>query len=207
MDDIILTNPQLLKYWNLVRGGNKNKLSITEVMSLGVHVRCFDVIPKGSSAFYWTDALTDVAINGNNYISFPDIVQDSLPSFQEEKGISNDSINFKVSNVTSSVRQLALGGFLKDAQVNIRLAILNPYDSTALYSMLMFTGFIDYSTAIASPNDKTNEMTIYVNSVYKKLDRQPPTIAANSVYQSYYPTDEYFSLLGQVNQDQIWRYK
>lgn len=207
MDDTILTNPQLLKYWSLVRGGNKTKLSITDVMSLGVHVRCFDVLPKGSSAFYWTDALTDVAINGNNYISFPDIVQDSLPSFQEEKGISNDSINFKVSNVTSSVRQLALGGFLKDAQVNIRLAILNPYDSTVLYSMLMFTGFIDYCTAIASPNDKTNEMTIYVNSVYKKLDRQPPTIAANSVYQSYYPTDEYFSLLGQVNQDQIWRYK
>lgn len=207
MDDTILTNPQLLKYWNLVRGGNKSKLSITDVMSLGVHVRCFDVLPKGSSAFYWTDALTDVGINGNNYISFPDIIQDSLPSFQEEKGISNDSVNFKVSNVTSSVRQLALGGFLKDAQVNIRLAILNPYDSTVLYSMLMFTGFIDYCTAIASPNDKTNEMTIYVNSVYKKLDRQPPTIAANSVYQSYYPTDEYFSLLGQVNQDQIWRYK
>jgi len=207
MDEYILTNPQLLKYWNLVRGGNKTRLSVMEVMSLGVHVRCFDVLPKGSNSFYWTDGLTNIEIEGNNYISFPDIIQDSLPSFTEEKGISNDAINFKVSNVTSSVRQLALGGFLKDAQVNIRLVILNPYDSRMLYSMLLFSGFIDYVQAVADPNYKTNEMTVHVNSVYKKLDRQPPTIAANSVYQSYYPTDEYFSLLGQVNSDQIWRYK
>ena len=52
-----------------------------------------------------------------------------------------------------------------------------------------------------------NEMTVYINSVYKKLDRQPPMIAANSVYQSYYPSDAYFSLLGQVNQNQTWKYK
>lgn len=112
-----------------------------------------------------------------------------------------------MSNVTASVRQLALGGFLKDAQVNIQLVILNPYDSTVLYSMLMFSGFIDYVQAVASPNDSKNEMTVYINSVYKKLDRQPPLLAANSVYQSYYKNDEYFSLLGQVNQDQTWRYK
>lgn len=207
MNDDILSNPNLIKYWNLVRGGNKTKLTITELMSLGVHVICFDMIPKSSSAFYWTDGLNDIILNGNTYVSFPEIIQDSLPSFNEAKGISNDSINFKVSNVNRAVRQLALGGFLKDAKVNIRLTILNPYDSTVLTSMLMFSGFIDYCQAVASPNDKKNEMTIYINSVYKKLDRQPPLIAANSVYQSYYSGDEYFSLLGQVNQDQTWRYK
>nr|DAE96767.1 MAG TPA: minor tail protein [Caudoviricetes sp.] len=207
MNEIILTNVQLLKYWNLVRGGNKTKLTITELMSLGVHVICFDVIPKGYSAFHWTDGLIDIVLNGNNYISFPDIVTDSLPSFSEQKGISNDAINMKISNVNTSVRQLALGGFLKDAQMNITLAILNPFDSTVLYSMLMFSGFIDYIQAVAEPNDMKNEMTVYINSVYKKLDRQPPMIAANSVYQSYYPSDAYFSLLGQVNQNQTWKYK
>jgi len=207
MDENILTNTQLLKYWNLVRGGNKTRLTVMEVMSLGVHVTCFDVLPKGTNGFHWTDSLIDIDLDGNKYISFPDIITGSLPSFTEEKGISNDSINFKVSNVNQSVRALVFGGKFKDAQMNITLVILNPYDSTVLYSMRMFSGFIDYVQAVADPNQKNNEMTIYVNSVYKKLDRQPPLIAANSVYQSLYKGDEYFSLLGQVNQDQIWRYK
>lgn len=207
MDENILTNKQLLRYWNLVRGGNKQRLTVMEVMSLGVHVTCFDVLPKGLNDFHWTDSLIDIDLDGNKYISFPDIITGSLPSFTEEKGISNDSINFKVSNVNQSVRALVFGGKFKDAQMNITLVILNPYDSTVLYSMRMFSGFIDYVQAVADPNQKNNEMTIYVNSVYKKLDRQPPLIAANSVYQSLYKGDEYFSLLGQVNQDQIWRYK
>lgn len=207
MDENILTNKQLLRYWNLVRGGNKQRLTVMEVMSLGVHVTCFDVLPKGTNGFHWTDSLIDIDLDGNKYISFPDIITGSLPSFTEEKGISNDSINFKISNVNQSVRALVFGGKFKDAQMNITLVILNPYDSTVLYSMRMFSGFIDYVQAVADPNQKNNEMTIYVNSVYKKLDRQPPLIAANSVYQSLYKGDEYFSLLGQVNQDQIWRYK
>lgn len=207
MDNSVLTNPDILKYWNLVRGGNKTKLTVTELMSIGVHVICYDVLPKGYNGFHWTDSLIDIQLNGNSYISFPDIITDSLPSFVEEKGISNDSINFKVSNVNASVRQLALGGFLKDAKFNIHLVILNPYDSTPIYSTLMFSGFLDYVQAVADPIDKKNEMTIYVNSVYKKLDIQPPLIAANSVYQSYYKGDEYFSLLGQVNQNQTWKYK
>ncbi|MGQ6141222.1 DUF2163 domain-containing protein, partial [Serratia sp. IR-2025] len=76
-----------------------------------------------------------------------------------------------------------------------------------LNSTLMFSGFIDYIQAEADPNAAKNEMSVYLNSVYKKLDLQPRTIAANSVYQSYYPGDEYFSLLGQVNANQSWRYK
>ncbi|MDD7993762.1 DUF2163 domain-containing protein [Kosakonia radicincitans] len=207
MNNTILSNAQLVKYWNLIRGGNKTVLTQTELMSLGVHVICFDVLPKGYSAFHWTDAFTDITWNGSNYISFPDIISDSLPSFTEQKGINNDAINFKISNVNASVRQLAFSGLLKDAQMNITMVILNPFDSSVLYSMLMFTGFIDYVQAVANPIDPKNEMTVYVNSVYKKLDRQPPTIAANSVYQSYYPGDNYFSLLGQVNQNQTWKYK
>lgn len=207
MDDSVLTNPQLLKYYALVRGVTKTRLTVMEVMSLGVNVTCFDVMPTGTNGFHWTDSLIDIALDGNQYISFPDIISGSLPSYSEEKGISNDAVNFKVSNVNTSVRALALGGFLKNAKMNIKLVILNPYDSTVLYSILMFSGFIDYVQAVADPNAPQNEMTIYVNSVYKKLDRQPALIAANSVYQSIYSGDAYFSLLGQVNQNQDWKYK
>lgn len=207
MDDSVLTNPQLLQYYALVRGVTKSRLTLMEVMSLGVNVTCFDVLPVGTNGFHWTDSLIDISLDGNQYISFPDIISGSLPSYSEAKGISNDAVNFKVSNVNTSVRALALGGFLKNAKMNIKLVILNPYDSTVLYSMLMFSGFIDYVQATADPNVPTNEMTIYVNSVYKKLDRQPSLIAANSVYQSIYSGDAYFSLLGQVNQNQDWKYK
>ncbi len=207
MNDL-LTNPELLKYWNLTRGGNKTKLTITELMSLGVHCKAIDVFPKNSiPPIFWTDGFVDLNINGTLYTSFPDLISDSFPSFTETKEINNNSISFKVSNVNDSTRTLALGGALREAKVNIYLVILNPADNTVLNTTLMFSGFIDYIQAEADPNNPKNEMTVNLNSVYKKLDLQPRTIAANSVYQSYYPGDEYFSLLGQVNANQSWRYK
>lgn len=39
--DELLTNPNLIKYFNLVKGENKTKLTITDVMMLGQHVTCF----------------------------------------------------------------------------------------------------------------------------------------------------------------------
>ncbi|EJA2553090.1 DUF2163 domain-containing protein [Serratia marcescens] len=207
MNDL-LTNPELLKYWNLTRGGNKTKLTITELMSLGVHCKAIDVFPKNSiPPIFWTDGFVDLNINGTQYTSFPDLISDSFPSFTETKEINNNSISFKVSNVNDSTRTLALGGAFREAKVNIYLVILNPADNTVLNTTLMFSGFIDYIQAEADPNNPKNEMTVNLNSVYKKLDLQPRTIAANSVYQSYYPGDEYFSLLGQVNANQSWRYK
>lgn len=207
MNDL-LTNPELLKYWNLTRGGNKTKLTITELMSLGVHCKAIDVFPKNSiPPIFWTDGFVDLNINGTQYASFPDLISDSFPSFTETREINNNSISFKVSNVNDSSRTLALGGAFREAKVNIYLVILNPADNTVLNTTLMFSGFIDFIQAEADPNNPKNEMTVNLNSVYKKLDLQPRTIAANSVYQSYYPGDEYFSLLGQVNANQSWRYK
>lgn len=205
--DALLANPVLLAYWNLTRGGNKTKLTITELMSLGVHCKCVDVFPTSLPGIHWTDSYVDINLNGTPYTSFPDLISDSFPRFNEEKGISNNSISFKVSNVNDSSRVLALSGGFRDAKVNIYLVILSPADNSVLYSSMMFSGFIDYITAEANPQDQKNEMTVNLNSVYKKLDVQPRTLAANSVHQSYNPGDNYFSLLGQVNAGQTWKYK
>lgn len=207
MDSSVLTNAQLLQYWKIVRGQTRTSLTTIEVLSIGINVTCFEVLPTGESGFYWTDALNDVSLNGHIYTSFPDIVDGSLPSVTEEKGVSNDSVNFKVSNVNDSVRALALGGYFKNAKINMTMVLLNPFNNIPLYSQLLFSGFIDYVQASADPIQKTNEMTLYINSIYKKLDVQPPLMAANSVYQSYYPGDEAMQLLGQVNSNQIWKYK
>lgn len=207
MDSSVLTNAQLLQYWKIVRGQTRTSLTTIEVLSIGINVTCFEVLPTGESGFYWTDALNDVSLNGHVYTSFPDIVDGSLPSVTEEKGVSNDSVNFKVSNVNDSVRALALGGYFKNAKINMTMVLLNPFNNTPLYSQLLFSGFIDYVQASADPIQKTNEMTLYINSIYKKLDIQPPLMAANSVYQSYYPGDEAMQLLGQVNSNQIWKYQ
>ncbi|NIG74191.1 DUF2163 domain-containing protein [Klebsiella sp. Ap-873] len=208
MDISVLTNPQLIKYWELIRGEKKTQLSITDVMSMGVHVICFDLLPRASSAIYWTDGFTPINVAGNEYQPFPDLVQDTLPSFSEEKGISNNAIDFTVSNVDNATRIMAMSGALDQAQVNITLVILNPYDSTPIYQQRMFTGFIENFECTVNPFNNTNSMKVTVNSVYKKLDVTPKTLAANSVYQSYYPNDQIMSLLGQVNKEQqVWRYK
>lgn len=103
---------------------------------------------------------------------------------------------------------MALSGQLFKAKVNIYMVVLDPYTTEPIYSSLMFTGYIDYCEAKADPMQAITEMTININSIYQKLDVQSRTLASNSVYQSYYPGDEFMSLLGQVNKaDQEWRMK
>lgn len=208
MNDSILTNPDLLKYWNLLRGETKTKLTITDLMSMAVHVTCFDLLPRSVSAIYWTDGFAPVQLNGAVYQPFPDLIQDSLPTFSEEKGISNDAIDFTVSNVDNATRIMAMSGQLDKAKFIVTLVILNPYTSAPLYQQRMFTGYIENFECTVNPFSEINEMKVTVNSVYQSLSRTPKTLAANSVYQSIYPGDEIMSLLGQVNKaDQVWRFK
>lgn len=56
-------------------------------MSIGVNVTCFDVLPKGTNRFHWTDSLIDIELDGYNYISFPYIISGLLLSYSEQKGI------------------------------------------------------------------------------------------------------------------------
>jgi len=210
MNSAIFTNPELLKYWNLTRGGHKNQLSVSEVMQLGVTVKCVDIYSvqgAGVQALHLNDGYIDLNINGNLYTSFPDLINDSFGSFSEQKDISNDSLAFKVSNVSQSFQALALSGNLKNAQVNLWLTILNPANGTVLDNSLMFSGYIDYFESVSNNDDVKNELTVYVNSIWKKLDVQQRTLAANSVHQSTHKNDEYFSLLGKINSQQTWKYK
>lgn len=206
--DAILSNPDLLKYWKLIRGDTKTKLTITEVMSISIHVTAFEVYPRTMNAIYWTDGFNPMTMDGKTYQPFPDLVQDSLPTFSEEKGMGNDTIDFTISNVDNATRIAAMSGQLDKAKVNILLVILNPFTSEVLYNQLLFSGFIENFECTVNPFSQINEMKVTVNSIYQRLDRTPKTLAANSVYQSYYPGDDFMSLLGQVNkEDQVWRYK
>ncbi|HBH5350578.1 TPA: DUF2163 domain-containing protein, partial [Escherichia coli] len=64
----VFTNPDLLEYWNLTRGGNKTKLTVTELLSLGIHVRCFDILPTSIDPIFFNDGLKDLSIGGKNYV-------------------------------------------------------------------------------------------------------------------------------------------
>jgi hypothetical protein len=212
MNSAIFTNASLLSYYNMTHGTSLTVLNLAQLMSMGVHVKCVDVYPQqglGVNAIHLTDGYVDIVANGINYTSFPDFINDSFPTFTEQKDISNDSINFKISNVNASFRTLALGGAFKAAQVNIYLTILNPANNAVLVHDLIFSGYIDYfeSTSNNSAENIQNELTVNLNSVWKKLDVQMKTTAANSVHQSTHPNDAYFSLLGIVNSGQAWKYK
>ncbi|HFS3094757.1 TPA: DUF2163 domain-containing protein, partial [Escherichia coli] len=108
--DDILSNKDLVDYFNLCRGTSKTKLTVTDLFSIGVHVRCFDVLPVAIEPIFFNDGLIDLNIAGKNYVAFPDLVTDSLPSFSEEKQIANTSVTFIVSNVNQSMFILAMGG-------------------------------------------------------------------------------------------------
>lgn len=208
MDENVLTNANLLKYWNLVRGGNKTRLTIMEVLSIGIHCMCYEIIPVSISPIRWCDNFVPVTINGSTYQPSPDIIKDSLSAISEEKSMSNNEISFKVSNIDNSSRILAASGKLDKAKVNITLVINDPYTSTPITKQLLFTGYINGFTMVVNPISKKNEMTVSINSIFKKIDNTPRTLAANSVYQSYHPGDEEMSLLGQVNKaDQYRKYK
>ena len=111
--DDILSNKDLVDYFNLCRGTSKTKLTVTDLFSIGVHVRCFDVLPTSIDPIFFNDGLIDLNIAGKNYVAFPDLVTDSLPSFSEEKQIANTSVTFIVSNVNQSMYILAMGGAFK----------------------------------------------------------------------------------------------
>lgn len=201
------TNPDLLEYWNTIHDSSLTRLNIQQVLSIGTHIKCIEVFPTKLDAIRWSDGLTTVQLGGNQYTPYPDLISDSFPSFTEEKDITNTSVNFKVSNVNTSSRMLALGGAFKDAKVNMYLVILNPANGQVLDYDLMYSGFIDYVECETDPVNPVNEMTVYLNSVYKKLDLQTRTLAAHSVYSGYYPGDNIMSLLGITNNGQSWTYK
>ncbi|HBW1044605.1 TPA: DUF2163 domain-containing protein [Klebsiella aerogenes] len=206
MDDF-LTNPDIIAYYNERYGTDKTELSFPDLFGINVVVFCYDLFPDGMSGFHWTDSLIDLDVDGYRYTSFPFIIGDSLKSVTEEKGINNNQLSLKISNVNTSVRSLALSNAFRNAQFNIKLAIMNPQMATIIGTILIYSGYVDYFQSVTDPIQGKNELTVYLNSVYQKLDIQPSLIAANSAYQSYYPGDEFFSLLGQVNQNQIWKYK
>lgn len=212
MNSAVFTNQALLDFYNIKRGIDKAVLSVSDVVSLGVIVKCVDVYPvAGSPAgqLHLTDAFTDVIANSITYTSFPDFINDSFPSFTEQKDISNDSINFKISNIDPSFRVLANYGAFRKAKVNIYLTIISPADNSVIDHDLMFSGYVDYfQCTVNNQSDSiTNEITVNLNSIWNKLDVQMRTLAANSVHQSTHPGDEYFSLLGIIHAEQQWKYK
>ncbi|EMV4035054.1 DUF2163 domain-containing protein, partial [Escherichia coli] len=74
----ILSNKDLVDYFNLCRGTSKTKLTVTELLSLGIHVRCFDILPTSIDPIFFNDGLKDLSIGGKNYVSYPDLITDSL---------------------------------------------------------------------------------------------------------------------------------
>jgi len=212
MSPAVFTNAALLEFYNLRRGTNKTVLTISDVISMGVIVRCVDIYPvNGSPAgpLHLTDSFTNVMANGINYTIFPDFINNSFPTFKEQKDIQNESLSFKVSNIEPSFRVLANAGAFRKAKVNIYLTFISPADNTVIDHDLMFSGYIDFfeTTANNQYDGVINETTVNINSIWNKLDVQMRTLSANSVHQSVHPGDEYFSLLGIIHAQQQWSYK
>lgn len=204
----VLTNTDLVAYWNLTRGDNKTVLTEKELYQCGVMVKLIDVLPPTGSNIYLTDAIADQNYNGINYKSVPDFLDSSFANYVEKTQINNNGTSLKVSNVSQDYLSMALRGLWNDAKVNIWMGIVNPATGGVLYAYRMFSGYIDYfsSDFNNAAGNTTNETTVNLNSMWKKLDQTQRLLSSTSVHQSMHTGDKIFDLIGSLNaSEQFWK--
>ncbi|MCM7768497.1 MULTISPECIES: DUF2163 domain-containing protein [Enterobacter] len=206
--DNVLNNPELVSYWNLTRGDNKTILTVKELYQCGVMVKLIDVLPPTGSNIYLTDSLADQNYNGITYKSVPDFLDSSFANYVEKTQINNNGTSLKVSNVNQEYLSMALRGLWNDAKVIIWMGIVNPATGSILYAYRMFSGYIDYfsSDFNNAAGNTTNETTVNLNSMWKKLDQTQRLLSSTSVHQSMHTGDKFFDLIGMLNSsEQFWK--
>ncbi|ELY6080346.1 DUF2163 domain-containing protein [Klebsiella grimontii] len=204
----VLNNPELVSYWNLTRGDNKTILTEKELYQCGVMVKLIDVLPPTGSSIYLTDSLADQNYNGITYKSVPDFLDSSFANYVEKTQINNNGTSLKVSNVSQDYLSMALRGLWNDAKVNIWMGIVNPATGSILYAYRMFSGYIDYfsSDFNNAASNTTNETTVNLSSMWKKLDQTQRLLSSTSVHQSMHTGDKFFDLIGILNSsEQFWK--
>ncbi|MEG3135668.1 DUF2163 domain-containing protein [Rouxiella sp. T17] len=209
IDSSVLTNADLIKYWNITRGGNKTVLTESEIFQMGIVVKCIDIYPTNSQTtnLFLTDAYVDLVINGATYTSVPDFLDTSFSSMTQQNQISNNTTSFKVSNVNQSYLSLALKGLLNNSKVNLYLAIINPASGVVISFERVFTGYIDtFQTSMNNTSGSIeNTTTVNLNSIWKKLDQTQNVLSSNSVHQSMHNGDLFFNRIGAVQATQEWK--
>ncbi|EPE3180197.1 DUF2163 domain-containing protein [Cronobacter sakazakii] len=204
----VLNNPELVNYWNLTRGDNKTILTEKELYQCGVMVKLIDILPPTGSNIYLTDSLADQNYNGIAYKSVPDFLDSSFANYVEKTQINNNGTSLKVSNVSQDYLSMALRGLWNDAKVNIWMSIVNPATGSILYAYRIFSGYIDYfsSDINNAAGNTTNETTVNLNSMWKKLDQTQRLLSSTSVHQSMHIGDKFFDLIGILNSsEQFWK--
>ncbi|EOC0143060.1 DUF2163 domain-containing protein [Cronobacter sakazakii] len=204
----VLNNPELVSYWNLIRGDNKTILTEKELYQCGVMVKLIDILPPTGSSIYITDSLADQNYNGIIYKSVPDFLDSSFANYVEKTQINNNGTSLKVSNVSQDYLSMALRGLWNDAKVNIWMGIVNPATGSILYAYRMFSGYIDYfsSDFNNAAGNTTNETTVNLSSMWKKLDQTQRLLSSTSVHQSMHTGDKFFDLIGILNSsEQFWK--
>ncbi|MDT3546907.1 DUF2163 domain-containing protein [Cronobacter sakazakii] len=204
----VLNNPELVSYWNLIRGDNKTILTEKELYQCGVMVKLIDILPPTGSSIYITDSLADQNYNGIIYKSVPDFLDSSFANYVEKTQINNNGTSLKVSNVSQDYLSMALRGLWNDAKVNIWMGIVNPATGNILYAYRMFSGYIDYfsSDFNNAAGNTTNETTVNLSSMWKKLDQTQRLLSSTSVHQSMHTGDKFFDLIGILNSsEQFWK--
>ncbi|CQI92546.1 Uncharacterised protein [Yersinia rohdei] len=207
MNTNILTNPDLIQYWNITRGDNKTILTQADVYQLNVIVKCLDIIPTSNitAPIYLTDSWVNLTANGIVYTSAPDFIDDSFSTMTEKNTITNNGTSFKVSNVEQTYLSLLSQGLLFNAKINIYLTILNPANGNVISHDRMFSGYINNFESTFSQDGTKNETTVNLNSVWKKLDRSQPVLSSTSIHQSQHMGDKFFDLIGVINSTQQWK--
>ncbi|MBG0750350.1 hypothetical protein Q7O_000081 [Pectobacterium carotovorum subsp. carotovorum PCCS1] len=85
------------------------------------------------------------------------------------------------------------------------MIILNPANGLVVSHIRYFTGYIDGFNTDINPLEGKNELTININSTWKKLDQTQRVLSSTSVHQSVHKGDKFFDLIGVIQSSQIWK--
>ena len=198
-----------IEVYNDHTGQNVKELNLSQLFSVGYMFHLVTVKTVSGLELDMTDALYDLNHEGKIYIATGDFLD--ITTSNEEKEIQNVGLSVKFSNVKTEYINLIRRKELDHAQVDIKMAFVNP--TTGLIDNLfpIFSGEVDSINIIVDYKedkmDISNSSDVKINSIWAALDKHARNHASDSVHRSYEGNEDdlFFSHGGKWNSEAIWR--
>ncbi|CAH0149287.1 hypothetical protein SRABI106_00407 [Rahnella aquatilis] len=205
----LCNDEDFISAYNDFNGTALSVLTEAQLMSTGTLFNIVDIKMKDGAELNLTDGFFDVSHEGKIYLATGDFLD--IASTSEEKEINNKGLNVKVSNVRPEYIELIRAKRFGKANVDIRLAFMNPNKGTVANTFPVFSGAVDSININVEIKDdeSTNESEIALNSLWEVLDKSARQHASDGVHRSYAgnENDGFFSRIGAWNSEHIWKTK
>lgn len=198
-----------IEVYNDYNGTNLTVLNEAQLFSTGTLFNLVDIQMIDDAVLSLTDGFHDVLYEGKVYLATGDFLD--IAATAEEKEINNKGLNVKISNVRPEYIELIRAKRFNKANVNIRLAFMNPNKGIVANTFPVFNGVVDSININVEiqDNESTNESDIALDNLWAVLEKSARQHASDGVHRSYpgNENDGFFSRIGKWNSESVWRSK